>query len=183
MHGGTRDLLCFQLSPCISNEFWDKRLQSRSQRSQLQRVSSMNIHWKRGRPQARAKGGGICPPPPEDCKSGIQLKLRFNRDISWSMSRPSHEVVAAVCLVYGRLVSYSRTNICVHTGKISVDSCTLLAVSLYNQQSVSGCWNRLVDYPICQLVCLSGGCIVEKRLIGSGYCLEWWAGSVEGWVY
>jgi len=32
-------------------------------------------------------------------------------------------------------------------------------------------------------MCLSGGCTVAKRLIGSGNCFEWWVWSVEGWVY
>jgi len=38
----------------------------------------------------------------------------------------------------------------------------------------------------CRLVHLSvslcGGCTVAKRLIGSGCRLEWWMGSVEGWM-
>jgi len=34
-----------------------------------------------------------------------------------------------------------------------------------------------------QSVCLSGKCTVAKRLNGSGCCLGWWVGSVEGWVY
>jgi len=37
--------------------------------------------------------------------------------------------------------------------------------------------------PICRCVYLSGVWIVEKRPIGSGCCLGWWVGSVEGWVY
>jgi len=44
-------------------------------------------------------------------------------------------------------------------------------------------WNRPVTYPMCQSLCLSRECIVTNWLIGSGCCLRWWVGSLEGWVY
>jgi len=36
---------------------------------------------------------------------------------------------------------------------------------------------------VCQSVSLTGGCTVEKQLIGSGCRLGWWVGSVKRWVY
>jgi len=46
-------------------------------------------------------------------------------------------------------------------------------------------WNRPVAVsPIPSVgLCLSGKCIVAKRLIGSGCRLGWWVGSVERWAY
>jgi len=42
---------------------------------------------------------------------------------------------------------------------------------------------RLAHLSVCVSVCLSGKCIVAKRLNGSGCHLRWWVGSVEKWVY
>jgi len=57
----------------------------------------------------------------------------------------------------------------------------LLAASLSINRAWAGVGTDLShSQSVGRSVCLSGLCTVAKRLIGSGYCLGCWVGSVEG---
>jgi len=45
------------------------------------------------------------------------------------------------------------------------------------------CCTFIAYLSVSRSVRVSGKCTVVKRLIGCGCRLEWWVGSVEGWVY